>query len=123
MNYTGWYWLDPVLSIIIGLVILKATWGLFTQSIHMALDGMPEDIDVEEEQKIILAYPEITGVHHIHIWPLSSSENALTAHLVLAGTDLTRYESIKQSLRHDLLHANIHHVTFDIDILFLVFKE
>lgn len=115
MNYTGWYWLDTGISIIIGLVILKATWGLFTKSVRLALDGMPEDIDVEEVKKIILAYPGIVSVHHIHIWPLSSNENALTAHLVLAGTDITRYEAIKQALRHDLLHANIHHITFEIE--------
>jgi cobalt-zinc-cadmium efflux system protein len=115
MNYTGWYWIDTALSIIIGLIILKATWGLFTQSIHLALDGTPEDIDVDQIQSIILKYPAIKGVHHVHIWPLSSNENALTAHLVLAGTDLTGYESIKQDLRHDLLHANIHHVTFELE--------
>ncbi|WP_091395330.1 cation diffusion facilitator family transporter [Arachidicoccus rhizosphaerae] len=115
MNYTGWYWIDTVLSIIIGLIILKATWGLFSQSIHLALDGMPEDIDVDQVKAIILTYPDIKSVHHIHIWPLSSNENALTAHLVLSGTDLIRYESIKQELRHDLLHANIHHVTFELE--------
>lgn len=115
MNYTGWYWLDTVISIIIGLVILKATWGLFTQSVHLALDGTPQDIDMEEVQQIILGYPPIIGVHHIHIWPLSSNENALTAHLVLAGTDLTKYEAIKQQLRHDLLHAHIHHITFELE--------
>ena len=115
MNYTGWYWLDTVLSMIIGLVILKATWRLFTQSIHLSLDGLPEDIDVEKVREMILKYPVIKGIHHIHIWPLSSNENALTAHLVLADTDLSQYEAIKTPLRHDLLHANIHHVTFELE--------
>lgn len=115
ISYTGWYWLDTIISMIIGLVILKATWGLFTQSIHLALDGLPENIDVEKVRQLILKYAVIKGVHHIHIWPLSSSENALTAHLVLADTDLSQYESIKMALRHDLLHANIHHVTFELE--------
>lgn len=115
INYTGWYWLDTVLSFLIGFIILRATWGLFTKSVHLALDGTPDNIDLEGIRKIILQFPQIIGVHHIHVWPLSSSENALTAHLVLADPDLTRYERIKNKLRHDLLHQNIHHVTFELE--------
>lgn len=115
INYTGWYWLDTVLSFLIGFIILRATWGLFTKSIHLALDGTPDNIDLEGIRKIILQFPQIIGVHHIHVWPLSSSENALTAHLVLADPDLTQYERIKNKLRHDLLHQNIHHVTFELE--------
>ncbi|HTN35688.1 MAG TPA: cation diffusion facilitator family transporter [Arachidicoccus sp.] len=115
INYTGWYWLDTVLSFLIGFIILRATWGLFTKSVHLALDGTPDNIDLEGIRKIILQFPQIIGVHHIHVWPLSSSENALTAHLVLADPDLTQYERIKNKLRHDLLHQNIHHVTFELE--------
>lgn len=115
INYTNWFWLDTVLSFLIGFIILKATWGLFTESIKMALDGTPDNIKIEEIRKIILQFAPIKAIHHIHIWPLSSSENALTAHLVLEGTDLMAYENIKNELKHALFHHNIHHVTFELE--------
>lgn len=115
INYTGWYWLDTVLSFLIGLIILKATWGLFTESIKLAMDGTPSNIQIEEIRQLILQFPQIKDVHHIHIWPLSSSENALTAHLVLTYAQLQDYEKIKNELKDLLFHHNIHHVTFELE--------
>ena len=115
INFTQWFLLDTIISIIIGLVILKSTWGLLIKSIHMALDAMPEDVDLSAIQGLILKYPIVSAVHHIHIWPISSTENALTAHLVLKEADLKGFEAIRASLRHDLLHANVHHTTFELE--------
>lgn len=115
INYTGWYWLDTVLSFLIGLIILKATWGLFTESIKLSMDGTPANIQIEEIRKLILQFPQIKDVHHIHVWPLSSSENALTAHLVLTNAQLQDYENIKNELKDLLFDHHIHHVTFELE--------
>jgi cobalt-zinc-cadmium efflux system protein len=113
--YTQWYWVDTMLSFIIGLVILKATWGLLSESIRLALDAVPKDIDLAKVKATILSFPEIASVHHIHIWPLSSSENALTAHLVLKDSDLSKFEATKQKLKHALAHLHIGHVTLETE--------
>jgi cobalt-zinc-cadmium efflux system protein len=76
----------------------------------MALDGTPKNVDVQKIRSLILRHPEIADVHHIHIWSISSRQNAMTAHLVLKNDDLDGFVRLKQSIRHDLGHAGIHHV-------------
>jgi len=113
--FTNWFWLDTAISFVIGIIILVATWNLLNESIRLNLDGVPRNIEMEKVKAIILKFPQIANVHHIHIWPLSSSENAMTAHLVLKENDLEKFEGIKQQLKHELEHYNIHHTTFEVE--------
>ncbi len=80
---TGWYIIDPIISLGIALVILASTWELLHDSIRLALDGVPENMDVTHLQEHILAAPHIVDTHHIHVWAMSTTENALTAHIVV----------------------------------------
>lgn len=84
---TGWSWVDPVTSLIIAALILVSTWGLLRDSVNLALDKVPENIDVAQVQAFLAGLPGITGVHDLHIWPLSTTESALTAHLVFPAAD------------------------------------
>ena len=81
--YTGWYWVDPVIGLIIMIVILLGTWSLLTDSLRLSVDAVPGDIDMKEIKNVITHQPNVIEVHHIHIWALSTTENALTAHISL----------------------------------------
>ena len=79
---SGWLWVDPAISIVIGVIIVWGTWGLLRESVSMALAGVPEGIDTRDVEKFLLSLPGVSRVHDLHIWALSTSQTAMTAHLV-----------------------------------------
>ncbi|HEY1015992.1 MAG TPA: cation diffusion facilitator family transporter [Herpetosiphonaceae bacterium] len=85
INMTGWQWLDPITSLIIAGVILVGTWGLLRDSVNLALDGVPAGIDVAAVTSYLQNLPGVTNIHDLHIWGMSTTESALTAHLVVTG--------------------------------------
>ena len=113
--YTGLTWIDTALSFLIAAVILKSSWSLLQESLRLSLDGTPRQIDMKKIRELILQQPQIKDVHHIHIWAISSRQNAMTAHLILADGDLSGFNKIKGDLKHELEHLNIHHTTFEIE--------
>jgi len=87
---TGLTWIDPLISLVIVLVIVIGTWGLFRDSLTMSLQGVPGKIDTAEVTARLAALPGVQAVHHVHIWPTSTTEVAMTAHLLMpdaAGDD------------------------------------
>ncbi|WP_153115773.1 cation diffusion facilitator family transporter [Rhodocyclus tenuis] len=84
MMFTGWHWLDPVVSLVIVAVIVAGTWGLLRESVHLVLDAVPADIDAQAVDACLRQLPGVSDVHDLHIWAMSTTENALTAHLVIA---------------------------------------
>lgn len=114
--YTKWYWLDPVISIVIALVILLSTWSLLKDSLRLSLDGVPKDIHLEKIKTEALKIAGIKDVHHIHVWALSTSENAMTGHLVLdTNLENNQVKTIKDELKHKLQHMNIQHMTIETE--------
>ncbi|SKA33905.1 cobalt-zinc-cadmium efflux system protein [Enhydrobacter aerosaccus] len=85
---TGWLWLDPVVSIAIAIVITLGTWSLLTGSLNLALDAVPDTIDRPAIETYLASLPDVTEVHDLHIWGMSTTEVALTAHLVRPGAPL-----------------------------------
>lgn len=81
--WTGAYWIDPVTSLAIGLVILLGTWGLLRDSVTMSLAAVPAHIDTDEVEAELAALDGVARVHDLHIWNMSTTETALTAHLVM----------------------------------------
>jgi cobalt-zinc-cadmium efflux system protein len=114
--YTHWFWVDSLLSVVVAIVILISTWQLFKDSVRLSLDGVPHDIDIDQIKAAALKVEGVRGFHHIHIWAISTTENALTAHLVLAQ-DVThdQEQHIKHHLRHELEHQNIQHITLETE--------
>jgi cobalt-zinc-cadmium efflux system protein len=81
MLATGWLWVDPVVSLIVAGVILVSTWGLLRDSVNLAMAGVPYGIELGAVERFLRDQPEVTGVHDLHVWALSTTEPALTAHL------------------------------------------
>jgi cobalt-zinc-cadmium efflux system protein len=79
---TGWVWLDPAASLGIGVVVVLATWGLLRESVDLAMDAVPESVSQHQVQDYLASVPGVLEVHDLHIWGLSTTETALTAHLV-----------------------------------------
>ena len=82
MSVTGWLWIDPVVSLIIVVVIALGTWGLLRASFNLALDAVPEGIDPAAVKSYLAKLPGVEAVHDLHIWGMSTTETALTAHLI-----------------------------------------
>ena len=113
--YTKWYWLDPVIGLVIMLVILVGTWGLLRDSFKLAIDAVPSGIKLEEVKKIITDFPEVITVTHVHVWPISTTENALTAHVALNDAlDFDQKLAVVEKIRHALMHNNIQHSTIEL---------
>lgn len=80
--FTGMFWIDPAISLFIVVVIVISTWGVFRDSFNLAMDGVPKGIDVEEVRNFILQQDGIKEIHDLHVWAMSTTQVALTAHLV-----------------------------------------
>lgn len=116
--FTGWVWIDPVLSLIVALVIIWGTWSLMKDTLRLSLNGVPNDIDLQKVKEEILESPEVASVHHIHVWAMSTTENALTAHIVLKqSVDLQDITKLKKNIKHHLEHVNIHHATLEFEVI------
>src|ERR1043166_6202439 len=114
--YTKWYWLDPIAGLLIMVVILFSIWGLLRDSFKMAVDAVPAGMDINEIKKIILQTKNVTNVDHVHIWPLSTTENALTAHVTLdERLSFEQKLNVVQQVKYELFHHNIHHSTIEMD--------
>jgi cobalt-zinc-cadmium efflux system protein len=112
---TNWEWLDPAVSIVVSAVIVFGTWGLLKSAIGLALDAVPEGVDATAVRAHLLALPGVTGLHDLHIWGMSTTETALTCHLVMPGGHpgdavLT---GVAQQLHH---RFGIQHATIQIEL-------
>jgi cobalt-zinc-cadmium efflux system protein len=111
---TGWIWLDPAISLFIVVAILVGTWQLLRDSIDLSIDAVPQNIDVCEVKEYLLNLTNVTDLHDLHIWALSTTENALTVHLVTSDSLIYNHfiQEIQEHLHH---HFNIAHVTIQIE--------
>ena len=113
ISLTGWSVIDPIIGLVIAAIILVGTWDLLSESLRMSLDAVPEGIDPDEVLKEMEDTPGVSSVHHLHIWPISTSETALTAHLVLEQD--ARSEDVVRTVKQTLREAGIHHATLETE--------
>ncbi|RSV39862.1 cation transporter [Sphingomonas sp. ABOLE] len=113
--WTGLRWIDPAISLVVVVVILVGTWGLLRESLTMALQAVPDRIDLDAVEQALLAQPGVARVHDLHVWPMSTTETALTAHLVMpAGHPGDAFLlHLQQRLAHDF---RIEHSTVQIEL-------
>lgn len=115
MIYTGWYWLDPVISLIIIAVIVIGTWGLLRESVQLALSAVPANIEVGEIDAYLRQCQGVTDIHDLHIWGMSTTESALTVHLVMP--DGYPGDTFMDDIMHTLQERfSVHHSTLQIEL-------
>lgn len=112
---TGQNWLDPVSSLLIGVLVLVSTWDLLRESINLMLDAVPRHINLPHIRRYLTSLPGIRGVHQLHVWNISTSETALTAHVVL-NQDVDDPDKLLNFVCHDLReHYHVHHITLQFE--------
>lgn len=102
--WTGWLWVDPALSLVLAAVIVAGTWSLLRDSLNRALHAVPEGIDQQAVRAYLASLPGVTEVHDLHIWAMSTTETALTVHLVRPGSgrnDRLLQRSVRAISRRD----------------------
>lgn len=110
----GWAWIDPVTSLVVSAVVLFGTWSLLRDALHLALDGVPKGIELDAVRAFLASLPRVEDVHDLHVWAMSTTEFALTAHLVMPWGDGP--PEFLEGLEHDLEHRfGIAHVTVQIE--------
>lgn len=107
MRATGWLWLDPAVSLIIVVVITVGTWGLLRHSLDLAMDAVPPQIDPHQVESYLAGLPGVVAVHDLHIWGMSTTEVALTVHLVKPDAEID--DALLTEIQHEL------HERFGID--------
>lgn len=110
----GLRWFDPLSSLLIAVVIFWSTWGLLRDSVNLAIDGVPRSVDPEQVRSWLCAQPGVTGLHDLHIWPMSTTDTALTTHLLMPEPPAD------DSFLHDLAQQlqerfEISHATFQVE--------
>ena len=113
--FTGWLWLDPAVTLVLAAVIVVGSWGLLRDSLRLALQAVPRSIDKTKVRDYLAQLPCVQEVHDLHIWGMSTTENAMTAHLVCPGGHPG--DVYMQALAHDMEgRFSIHHVTLQVEL-------
>ena len=117
MYFTGWYYADPIFSVLIGLFILPRTWGLMKQAVNVLLESTPAHINLKAVEEAMLSVPNVAAVHDLHVWTITSGMDALSAHIVLTeGKSLEEGPKILDAVNAQLKEKfGIAHTTIQID--------
>jgi cobalt-zinc-cadmium efflux system protein len=112
---TGWAWVDPAVGLVIAAVIVWGTWGLLKESVNLSMDAVPSEIKLPEVRGFLEKLPGVSSVHDLHIWATSTTENALTAHLVIPSGHPG--DTFLADACHNLSHKfKINHATIQIEM-------
>ena len=111
---TGWLWLDPVISLLIVFVVLLGTWNLLKDSLNLSIDAVPKNIDIAKIKEYLQALPNVSGIHDLHVWALSTRQNALSVHLISINDkiDNALICEIQEELNKNF---NIGHATIQVE--------
>lgn len=111
--FTGILWIDPTISLVIAAIILVSTFNMLKESLFLSLDAVPEAVDMDAIGKGLKEIDGVTGWHHIHVWAMSTTENAATVHLVLK--DISSMEEVKDKARAVFRSAGVEHCTIECE--------
>jgi cobalt-zinc-cadmium efflux system protein len=114
--WKNWRVLDPLISIAIGLFIIKSAWSIVAETVHILTEGTPRGIDLQEVAAYIQSFPGVENVHHLHIWGLSSRVRALSVHIVVQDQLISAGNSISSQIEQELAHRfGINHPTLHLE--------
>ena len=112
--WTGWLWLDPAVSLVVSGIIVAGTWSLLRDSVNFSLDAVPPGLDQAKIAAFLQRLPGVTEIHDLHIWGMSTTETALTVHLVRLGATLDD-DMLHHAAEELKEHFNIAHATFQVE--------
>jgi len=113
-----WYWLDPLLSVIIAIVIMRASFGLIRQAVDILMEQVPQHIDMEKVKEDIMKIKGVNSVHHIHLWTIGSRRYSMSAHIDVDNIEICDGALIIDEINHILSHEyNIQHTTIQLECL------
>ncbi|MFC5603691.1 cation diffusion facilitator family transporter [Sporosarcina koreensis] len=116
MMIFGWGWADPLASIVVALLVLRSGYLVSKSGLHVLMEGVPQNVKVDEVIRIIQNTKEVQGVHDLHIWSITSGLHALSCHVVVDDQmTIGESERVLRSIEQDLLHQNIHHITIQLE--------
>lgn len=113
INLTGILWIDPAVSLVIAAIILVSTFNMLKESFFLSIDAVPESVDISAIEDGLSGMPGVMGWHHLHVWPISTTENAATVHLVLE--DVGCMEKAKSEARSVFRRAGVSHCTIECE--------
>ncbi len=115
--YTGWQWVDPLVSVLIGILILVSSWRVLRSSLHILIEGVPEGLSLAKIGQSMVEAPGVQDVHDLHVWNLCSGTIALSAHVVVADQSLGQMQALLDDLR-SRLHAGfgVEHTTIQFEL-------
>ncbi|NGP46476.1 cation transporter [Bacillaceae bacterium SIJ1] len=114
--FFGWGWADPLASVIVAVLVLVSGWRVTKDSFHVLMEGTPKQIDIEDIVEIIKNVSGVAKVHDLHVWTITSGQNALSCHAVVDGSlTIQESEELLQALEHALAHKGIDHVTIQLE--------
>ena len=114
--FFGWGWADPLASIIVSILVLRSGYLVTKSSVHVLMEGTPENVEVEKMTEKILKTEGVKGMHDLHIWTITSGLNALTCHLVVdEKMKIEESEKLLRNIEYTLEDLNIHHVTIQLE--------
>ncbi len=113
--FTGAYWLDPLVSILVGFLILYSSWDLIRESVHILMEGVPRGIDAKEVEQEIVNIEGVCCIHDLHIWSITSEKNSLAAHIVMDDPQRDRELMIGSINKKVAEKFNITHTTIQIE--------
>ncbi len=111
---TGWVLVDPIISLAIVVVIVVSTWSLLKESLSLSLDGVPANVDVDRIKARIQSVTGVAGLHHLHVWAISTTETAATLHI--AVSDCNEMASVKEEVRGIMSSEGIAHCTVECEL-------
>lgn len=114
--FTGWYIVDPLISVLIAVIIAFSAWNICKQSFSILMESTPKDVNMTEVAAAIHSQEEVADLHDLHVWSITSGKNALSCHIVLKeNVDAAHHQQILRNIEHSLSHLGIGHVTVQIE--------
>jgi cobalt-zinc-cadmium efflux system protein len=113
IRFTDWNWLDPLVSVFIGVLILWNAWKIIREALHILMESTPEDVDMDMLRRDVLAVPGVLGVHDLHVWSITSERRYLSAHIVTDDVTVSVGAKIQAAIgqmladRHEVQHATL----------------
>jgi len=114
--FFNWGWADPVASVIVAVLVLASGWRVTKDAVHVLMEGTPKNVDMDEIIHTIENLPEIINIHDLHVWSITSGQNALSCHAVVDGNlSVHKSQELLRTIEHELEHKGIGHVTIQME--------